>query len=106
MKSLLLISSLALLSACAEESEALPPRDEVDGATLAYAQCIDEAVDQLDLTAGSIDAQVQSVRDDCAQERNNALRMRAVPIFAPTIEEFDEIHDGLAESLINRRNGI
>jgi hypothetical protein len=81
----------------------MPPFEDIQTAVVEHARCIDDAVDGLDLSAGSIDDQLEIVRQDCSQERQRALRLKAVPVFEDTLEEYDTMQDGLAEALIATR---
>ncbi|WP_162925108.1 hypothetical protein [Aurantiacibacter odishensis] len=82
----------------------MPPFEEISSANLAYARCIDEAVKSLGVPSQPVGSDVAAVREQCSDARAHALRMRVVPVFAESIEAYDEIHDGLARSLLEDRN--
>jgi len=96
---------LLLVAACGEESDALPPFEEIKTAVLAYANCINDAAQNPELQNGSVESGVDSVRRTCSSEREAALNKKAVPVFAKSVEEFDEIHDGLARTLVEDKAG-
>jgi len=71
------ISFAALsLAACTDASNQLPPFADIETATLAYVNCINN------------------------KARSEALRLKAVPVMAKTISEFDDIHNGLAKYVV------
>jgi hypothetical protein len=95
------ISICALsLAACSNGSNQLPPFADIEKATLAYANCINDKA-QLDSAESiSVEASAARVLRDCSALRSEALRLKAVPVMSKTISEFDEIYSGLARNMV------
>ena len=88
------------VSACSEGSNELPPFADIEKATLAYANCINDKAQSELAQSASIEESVTQVLRDCRELRAEALRLKAVPVMAETISEFDEIHNGLAQNIV------
>ena len=99
IKAAILLSSISL-AACNNGANQLPPFADIEKATLAYANCINDKA-QSGLTQNdSAEASAAQVLRDCSDLRSEALRLKAVPVMAKTVSEFDEIHNGLAKNLV------
>jgi hypothetical protein len=88
------------VSACSDGSNELPPLADIEKATLAYANCIDDKARSESARSASMEESVTQVLRDCRELRSEALRLKAVPVMAKTVAEFDEIHNGLAQNMV------
>jgi hypothetical protein len=78
----------------------MPDFEQTSAAVLAHARCIDETVKTSDVSTGTIEEQAKRIQQSCSSERDKALNLQAVPVFEPTVEQYDELHGGLASNLI------
>ena len=103
MKTSAILLLVVFVSGCGAETKELPPFEDIQDAVVSHARCIDGAVNRLDLSSGTEDEMVSVVRNECSDEREMALRLKAVPVFEKTVADYDETQDGLARSLIATR---
>jgi hypothetical protein len=88
------------LAGCSNGSNQPPPFADIEKSTLAYANCINDKAQSELAPDTSVEASVAQVLRDCRELRAEALRLKAVPVMAKTVVEFDEIHNGLAQNII------
>ena len=99
IKAVILLNALSL-AACSDGSNQLPPLADIEKATLAYANCINYKTRSDSSENTSVEASARRVLRDCRALRSEALRLKAVPVMAKTVSEFDEIHNGLARNMV------
>ncbi|MCA0903410.1 hypothetical protein [Qipengyuania aquimaris] len=87
-------------AACGQSAEKEASFEDVSTATLAYANCINDEAAGSARHAGSQDEVVEVILRACDAQRSTALERGAVPTMAASQAEFDEIHEGLARSLL------
>ena len=94
------------LSSCSKGSaDTLPPLEEIQKATLNYANCVDQTARKLAAQAAEVERLAKRAVGHCRELRAEALKLKGVPVMFPSIAEFDATHLGLAQNTIQSVRG-
>ncbi|MES2443050.1 MAG: hypothetical protein V4574_09485 [Pseudomonadota bacterium] len=89
------------LSACSGQSaDTLPPFAAIEKATLDYANCVDQAARKPVSRPSQVNDLARRAVAACRALRTKALALKSVPVFFPTVAEFDSTHLDVARSAV------
>jgi hypothetical protein len=91
---------LAMSACSAQPAASLPPLHDIEQATLAYANCVDQAARKLGVKPTGVEELARQAVGSCRELREAALKLKSVPVMFPSVAEFDAVHAGLARSTI------
>jgi len=94
------IGAISLAACSGRATDPLPAFETIERATLAYANCVADSARKLAPQSRETDVLAQQAADGCREARAEALSQKSVPVFFPTIAEFDAVHLGVARSAI------
>ena len=100
------IGAVTLAACSGPRTEPLPPLESIEAATLAYANCVNDSALKLAARPQAVEVLAPQAVDGCRKARTEALNLKSVPVFFPTIAEFDSVHLGVARSAIEKTRTV